>query len=122
MTAVKAMTANQATGLLGVVVLVAVAVTGVLSLDLDVRSTAGRTGPSVVEIRMLERSVPVRAITYEVEPGDTLSSIAASFGTTPEDVLARNELESADRLSVGQVLEIITLERAPAHAPAALSP
>ncbi len=43
---------------------------------------------------------------YVVVPGDTTTSIARRFGVTTEDIVAANNLGSADRLSVGQSLTI----------------
>lgn len=44
--------------------------------------------------------------TYVVQPGDTLSLIAAVFGCTVEEIVAVNGLSDADSLSVGQTLAI----------------
>ncbi len=46
------------------------------------------------------------ADTYVVQPGDTLSRIAAVFGCTVEEIVAANGLPDADTLSVGQTLII----------------
>lgn len=43
---------------------------------------------------------------YEVQPGDTLSSIAARFGVTVADLLAVNRLDEPDHITVGQRLII----------------
>jgi len=46
---------------------------------------------------------------YEVQPGDTLSSIAQSFGTTVDEIVRINGLESQDVIiSVGQKLLVPT--------------
>ncbi|MGC8837730.1 MAG: LysM peptidoglycan-binding domain-containing protein, partial [Anaerolineae bacterium] len=42
--------------------------------------------------------------TYVVQPGDSLSSIATRFGTTVTDLMALNNLKSADFLRAGQEL------------------
>lgn len=44
--------------------------------------------------------------TYEVAAGDTLSEIAARFGTTIEALIAANGLDDANHLLVGQVLNV----------------
>lgn len=44
--------------------------------------------------------------TYVVQAGDTLTKIAARFGTTVAAIVALNQLENPDRLSEGQVLKI----------------
>jgi LysM repeat protein len=45
------------------------------------------------------------AITYVVQPGDTLTYIARSFGTTVDALMAANGLTST-QITVGQVLKI----------------
>jgi LysM repeat protein len=45
-------------------------------------------------------------LTYQVQPGDTLSAIAAMFDTTVEDILALNPGIAPEALSVGRVLLI----------------
>ena len=42
--------------------------------------------------------------TYVVEPGDTLSGIAAKFGTTVEDLCKLNNIENPDIIYAGQLL------------------
>jgi len=42
--------------------------------------------------------------TYEVQSGDNLISIAAEFGTTMDELMDLNDLESADLLRLGQKL------------------
>lgn len=43
---------------------------------------------------------------YSVLPGDTLASIAAKFNSRVDDIIAANDLEDANALLVGQILEI----------------
>lgn len=45
-------------------------------------------------------------IQYEVEPGDTVSTIAESFGISTETVLWANNLSNADFVKIGQTLLI----------------
>ncbi|MFW6115592.1 MAG: LysM peptidoglycan-binding domain-containing protein [Chloroflexota bacterium] len=45
---------------------------------------------------------------YTVRPGDTLSLIASVVGCTVEEIIAANNLSSADSISVGQTLRIPT--------------
>ena len=45
-------------------------------------------------------------ITYVVQDGDILSSIADSYGVTVEAILAINDLDNPDFLSIGQVIRI----------------
>jgi LysM repeat protein len=44
--------------------------------------------------------------TYKVVPGDTLSGIAARYGTTVANLQAKNGIADANRIYVGQVLRI----------------
>ena len=44
--------------------------------------------------------------TYTVKSGDTLSGIAAKFGTTYQDIAKKNGIANPNRISVGQVLKI----------------
>ncbi len=52
------------------------------------------------------------AATYTVKSGDTLASIAASFGVSVSDIAQASGLQNVDAISVGQVLTI------PGRAPA----
>ena len=46
-----------------------------------------------------------KVITYEVQPGDTISAISEKFGTDPQRIRALNLL-TTDHLQVGQVLRV----------------
>ena len=48
----------------------------------------------------------VSGATYTVQPGDTLSEIAVENGTTVADLVNTNNLSNANRIYVGQKLEI----------------
>jgi LysM repeat protein len=54
------------------------------------------------------------AISYQVKPGDTLTSIARFFGVSPALLAAANHVANADQLTVGQVLQV------PPHPPVQL--
>lgn len=43
---------------------------------------------------------------YEVQPGDTLSSIAQRFGSSVEAIAERNSIPDPDRIFAGQILRI----------------
>ncbi len=46
------------------------------------------------------------AIRYTVQPGDTLSGIAAYYGTSVDELLRLNGLANADQLAAGQTLQV----------------
>ena len=46
------------------------------------------------------------AFVYVVQGGDTLGSIAAEFGTSLDAIIAVNEMENPNLLSIGQEIEI----------------
>ncbi len=52
---------------------------------------------------------PTPAGLYIVQPGDTLSGLAAEFGTTVDEIIAANGLTDPDALQVGQSLIIPSL-------------
>lgn len=62
-------------------------------------------------------------VEYQVVSGDTLAWIAANHGSTIDDIVRENGLESADQISVGQTLRIPVVTGAePTAAPAQPSP
>jgi peptidoglycan endopeptidase LytE len=51
---------------------------------------------------------PLRApVTYEVAPGDTVSTVAARFGVDAETIVTANSLSNPDRIKVGDELTIL---------------
>ena len=62
-------------------------------------------------------------IEYRVLPGDTLAGIAARFNSLEENIVAENELENANALQVGQILQIpVNLVTATATLPPTSTP
>src|SRR5260370_28874372 len=55
--------------------------------------------------------------TYEIQPNDTLSSIAARFGTTVSAPMAANHIASASYIRTAETLIIAASANAPAHSP-----
>jgi membrane-bound lytic murein transglycosylase D len=80
-----------------------------------------RPAPEVVlaSIPTRDRHVEqVREAEYRVRRGDTLSRVAARFGVRTKDLMAANGLRSANRIRVGQRLEIPGSGRVVAALPA----
>lgn len=69
------------------------------------QTTAAASEPPAVTATT-EESVEETATTHEVAPGETLSAIAARYGVTVEALQEANDLDSPDRLQLGQVLDI----------------
>jgi uncharacterized protein YkwD len=64
-----------------------------------------------------------RLIEYRVLPGDTLAGIAARFNSLPEDIIEANNIEDANALNVGDVLQIpVNLVTATATLPSTSTP
>ena len=61
------------------------------------------------------------ATTYRVVAGDSLSGIAARFGTTTRNLMSLNGIVDANRIRIGQVLNIVAAAAAPS-APAPVAP
>jgi LysM repeat protein len=71
-------------------------------------------------------STPLPPLTYQVQPGDTLSGIAALYGLTVQDILALNPDVNPEALQVGYVLLIpsgtVTPTPTPTHDPSVPTP
>lgn len=63
----------------------------------------GRTRATSTPIPNLPRGT---LIEYRVLPGDTLAGIAVRFNSLTEDIIEENEIEDANALQVGDVLQI----------------
>jgi len=62
-------------------------------------------------------------IEYRVLPGDTLAGIAASFNSIEQNIIDENNIENANALQVGQVLQIpVNLVTATATLPSTSTP
>lgn len=57
-------------------------------------------------------AAPAPAITYTVQPGDTLSKIARQFGSTVTAIAAANNIPNPNLIRAGQVLVIPSASRA----------
>jgi uncharacterized protein YkwD len=62
-------------------------------------------------------------VEYQVLPGDTLAGIAVRFNSIADEIIAQNEIENANALQVGQLLEIpVNLITPTATLPASSTP
>src|SRR5262245_25438233 len=64
-------------------------------------ASSGGTAPSTGNV-----VAPAGFVTYVVRPGDTLSDIAVRFNTTPDVIMATNNIANPDLIFVGQILII----------------
>jgi LysM repeat protein len=86
-------------------VLVTGAVTVLAACDSDSeRDARGKSEPSRTSTAPTTTTRP--PISYQVEPGDTLTSIAAFFGVSTAAIAEANQLANQDQLTEGQVLVI----------------
>ncbi len=106
---VNAMGLAPAVFLAFVLLLVGALPAGADGYIVDVRPR-GMAGPQADVAALSPQPLSAPAVAsgrrYEVQPGDTLSAIAARFGTDVATLVARNGLESADRITPGQVLRL----------------
>ena len=63
-----------------------------------------------------------RTIEYEIQPGDTLTNIAARFGTTVEALVGLNRLQNANLILYGSTLSVPYVGQDAGGAPAAVAP
>lgn len=61
-------------------------------------------------------------VEYQIQPGDTLTAIAARFGTTVEALVELNRLEDADVILYGSTLNVPHVAEDGGDAPAGMSP
>jgi spore germination protein YaaH len=75
------------------------------TLDIEATATA---------LSSLALPTPTAAALYTIQPGDTLSDLAARFATTVDELVAANGLTDPNALQPGQTLIIPSLLRVPA--------
>ena len=66
----------------------------------------GFTDAGMADVSLLGPTMANGDVRYAIQPGDTLSGIAARFGVSPDALVARNHLSSADDVAAGDVLVI----------------
>ncbi len=82
---------------------------------------ARRLRPPAMAVALLAAVLPVSlafAQSHQVRPGDTLSSIAASYGVSMQQLQHANSITNPDRIYAGQVLTISGATSAPVAAAA----
>jgi len=80
----------------------------------------GRTRSTSTPIPNLPRGTKIE---YRVLPGDTLAGIAVRFNSLEQDIIDENNIENANALQVGQVLQIpVNLVTATATLPSTSTP
>lgn len=52
-------------------------------------------------------------VTYEIQPGDSLQSIADQFGVSARDIALLNSISDPDRIEAGSIIEIPPITSAP---------
>ena len=60
----------------------------------------------LVTVATLGATALANAETYTVQKGDTLSAIAKKNGTTVDEIVSRNGIQDANKISIGQNLTI----------------
>lgn len=92
------------------------ALAAVLSLALIV---CGRYSTVVAEgdVRAVATAPYAQVVTYMVQPGDTLTRIAARFGVTVSGLVELNDIQNPNLIEVGQVLQIPESGTAPTATP-----
>lgn len=77
-------------------------------LELSLKSNREVLGASIdPETKLSEEQLREQAISYEVQPGDTLSSVGQKFKISVETIRYANNLTDVNRLKVGQKLVIL---------------
>jgi LysM repeat protein len=71
-----------------------------------VPTAAPTAAPSIRPTATPTVSATPRPKTYKVRSGDTMSAIAARFGTTIAEIAALNNIANPSLIRVGQVLRI----------------
>ena len=74
----------------------------------------------LVTVATLGATVLANAETYTVQKGDTLSAIAKKNGTTVDEIVSKNGIQDANKISIGQNLTITETTEEPAETPASV--
>lgn len=71
----------------------------------------------LVTVATLGATALANAETYTVQKGDTLSAIAKKNGTTVDEIVSKNGIQDANKISIGQNLTINETTEEPAETP-----
>ena len=74
----------------------------------------------LVTVATLGATALANAETYTVQKGDTLSAIAKKNGTTVKEIVSKNSIQDANKISIGQNLTINETTEEPAETPASV--
>lgn len=89
-------------------------------VDMDVcYQNVGAVKPSVPVKAVQKQTVTKAPSTYTVRAGDTLSGIAARYGTTYQKIAALNGIKNPNIIRVGQVLRLSGSASVSTHSPSA---
>ncbi|MDA0346424.1 MAG: LysM peptidoglycan-binding domain-containing protein [Verrucomicrobia bacterium] len=75
-----------------------------LAKEIEKTPTTGGSSQPSVPVVFDPKSYPQTGILYIVKPGDTLSKIASSVGSTVSYIIHANEIPDPDRLKIGREL------------------
>ncbi|WP_314676754.1 LysM peptidoglycan-binding domain-containing protein [uncultured Streptococcus sp.] len=76
----------------------------------------------LVTVATLGATALANAETYTVQKGDTLSAIAKKNGTTVDEIVSKNGIQDANKISIGQNLTINETTEEPTETPASVEP
>lgn len=95
---------NRVVGLIGLALLAYITLAGLQDAP-DAREA--RTAVLATAASAPAPAAPIpRHATHEVQPGETLSSIAQAYGTTVDVLIVTNALEDPNSLAAGQLLRV----------------
>lgn len=79
---------------------------GLSAYDEGGQISAGVTSVTTTSVTTTSSASTNAAGTYKVQEGDSLSAIAAQYGTTVDALVSANSLENANDIHVGEVLQV----------------
>src|SRR5438876_10370899 len=89
-----------------VLVVAVIAVAAAVALVPDGGGNSSKTTPTSTPTSSTAGPTTTTLATYQVQRGDTLTSIAKHFGVSVASIVAQNHLTNPDQLTLGQTLQI----------------